>query len=218
MSSVPYYRDRVHAGEVLAHHLEFLRHAPDLIILGLPRGGVVVAACVAKALGAPLDVLIVRKLSLPQEREVAFGAIASGDVRILLPDYIRHLHITPEQVERITHEQRERLHNDEQHYRGNRPPLQLQDHTVIIVDDGIATGSTIRAAANAVLEASVARLCIAAPVAPRDVIHELRQLTGCAICPIEASVFGSVSQWYDDFQPVSEETVRFLLNNASPLL
>jgi putative phosphoribosyl transferase len=210
------FRDRAEAGKLLAHQLTRYAGRTDLVVLGLPRGGVPVAYEVAKSLHAPLDVFIVRKLGVPGYEELAMGAIASGNVRVLNEEVLSAYRIPIGVVDEVTSRQKQELHRRELAYRGKRPPIDVQNKTVILVDDGIATGSTIKAAVRAVRRQGPAAIVIAVPVAPDTSVAELE---------IEAEVrevvtlfvpenFHAVGQWYEDFSQTTDEEVTELLGIA----
>ncbi|WP_313076030.1 phosphoribosyltransferase [Melaminivora sp.] len=206
MNPAPYC-DRSHAGQELARALEPYRHAPGALVLALPRGGVPVAYEVTHALGIPLEVFVVRKLGHPAQPEFALGAIASGGVRVLNPGHQR----VPEQaLQEVERRERAELQRRERLYRGDRPLPDLAGRTVILVDDGIATGATLRAAAQAVRAQSPARLVLAAPVGAADVCRALRDCADEVVCPRTPEPFHAVGAWYEDFPQVSDEEVQAL--------
>ena len=205
------YRDRREAGRVLSRLLAAYRGSPDVLVLALPRGGVPVAFEVARALDAPLDVFIVRKLGMPGHEEYAMGAIASGGIRVMSPDAAR-LGIPPAAIEAIVQREKRELERREQLYRGNRPPLDLKDRIVLLVDDGLATGSTMRAAALAVRRLGPKRIVVAVPVGARDSCDEFHGEVDEAICARSPEPFGGVGAWYDDFGQTSDEEVHRLLD------
>jgi predicted phosphoribosyltransferase len=206
------YRDRVHAGEQLAAALAKYGGRTDVMVLGLPRGGVPVAAEVARALRAPLDVIVVRKLGVPGWEELAMGAIAAGGVRVLNDDVVRGAHIPQAVIESVTAEQLLELQRRERAYRGDAAPLDVRGKTVILVDDGIATGSTIRAAAQALRELSPARIVIAAPVGSPESCAMLAEVADQVVVPQQPEEFRAVGQWYANFDQTSDEEVGRLLN------
>jgi putative phosphoribosyl transferase len=205
------YRDRSHAGQELAKELSGYAGRDDVIVLGLPRGGVPVAFEVARALGASLDVFLVRKLGVPGHRELAMGAIASGDMLVLNEDVVQALGISPELIERVAAEERQVLHEREQAYRGSRPKIDVRGHTVILVDDGLATGASMHAAVQALRSREPARIVIAVPTAPPDVCAAFLPLVDDVICAATPTPFYGVGAWYDDFTQTSDEQVRELL-------
>ncbi|MCL4545504.1 MAG: phosphoribosyltransferase [Chloroflexi bacterium] len=171
------------------------------------------AAHIATFLQAPFDVFLVRKLSPPNDPEVAFGAIASGGVRVLIPGMLRQLHLTPDVVEAITRQQQRLLNEREQRYRGEQAPPTLTGKVVLLADDGVATGATMRAAILAARQEGAETVIAAVPVGPADVIQQLRTIADSVVCPVEASEYTSVSQWYSDFRPVTDDEVVALLRH-----
>jgi len=212
------FANRTEAGQALAARLRKYENRDDVIVLGAPRGGVPVAFEVATALRTPLDVFVLRKLGVPGREEFAFGAIASGGVRIVDRNTVEGLGITGLDIERITKAEREELERRERAYRGGRPPLDVRGLTVILVDDGIATGSTMRAAIRALRQMNPSRIVIAVPVAPRSTCNRLQFEADELICLEMPEPFYGVGQFYDDFSQVSDEEVMNLLDNASQQL
>lgn len=208
------FRDRTEAGQELARHLRQYANRPDVLVLGLPRGGIPVAAIVARALHAPLDVLLVRKLGTPGQEELALGAIASGGSRVLNQVVVQELGIPAHVIEEITRREQAELARRERLYRGNRPGFQAQGRTVILVDDGLATGATMRAAIAALRQQRPARIVVAVPVAPPTVCQALGTVADEVICLLTPQEFLGVGRWYDDFSPVTDEEVRGLLAGA----
>ncbi|MDQ1392257.1 MAG: putative phosphoribosyl transferase [Acidimicrobiaceae bacterium] len=208
------YRDRAHAGELLAARLAHYAGA-DVTVLALPRGGVPVAYPVAQALGAPLDILAVRKLGVPGHEELAMGAVASGGVRVLNNDVVLHLRIDSASIEAVTRAELARL-TDQERFRGNRPAAALEGRTVILVDDGLATGSTMEAAIAACRNAAVAGIVVAVPVGAPQTVAYLAGLADEVICPLTPAVFRAVGLVYGDFSPVHNDEVRALLNRSRP--
>jgi len=207
------FKDREEAGRILANMLtKYADQKP--IVLGLPRGGVPVAFEVAKALKAPLDVYVVRKLGVPGHEELAMGAIASGDVRVLNKPVVEDLRISEEAIETETRKEQEELKRRELLYRGKRPPLDVSNRTVVLVDDGIATGSTIKAAITALKKQKAGRIVVAVPVAPASTIDELKTEVDEVICVSTPEFFYAISLWYDEFPQTSDEEVRELLKKA----
>jgi predicted phosphoribosyltransferase len=207
------FQDRTHAGKLLAGKLERYRDNPDVIVLALPRGGVPVAFEVAKALNAPLDVFIVRKLGVPGHEEYAMGAIASGGVRVMNPD-VAGLQIPDSAVEAVAAREQKELQRRERLYRGDRPPLELAGRIVILVDDGLATGSTMRAAAIAVKQQKPARSVVAVPVAAPDTCEQFRAEVDEVVCAITPEPFRAVGLWYQDFTQTADDEVHALLAAA----
>src|SRR5262245_47461921 len=206
-----YYRDRSEAGHVLASKLARYADQPDVIVLALPRGGVPVAAEVAHALHAPLDVFLVRKLGLPGHEELAMGAIASGGVRVLNDDVICALQVSHDVIESVAEAERQELQRRESLYRGDRPPLDVAGKTVILVDDGLATGASMRAAVAALKQAGPARVVVAVPVGSVDTCAELRNSADEVVCAYMPEPFRAVGLWYEDFSQTTDEEVRELL-------
>lgn len=210
MQPVP-FEDRVDAGRQLAAALKAYC-GPDTLVLGVPRGGVVVAAEVARALGAELDVVIARKIGAPQHPELAIGAVVSGEgERLLDQDAIRYLRVSSEYIEEETARQQAEIRRRIHEYRGDRPLPAMRSRTVILVDDGIATGYTIRAALVALRRLQPARLVVAAPVAPQEVCTRLDSLADDVVCLQTPEPFVAVGAWYRDFTQVETEEVVALL-------
>jgi putative phosphoribosyl transferase len=208
------FRDRAQAGRLLAERLRGYAGRDDVVVLGLPRGGVPVAFEVARTLDAPLDVFLVRKLGVPGHEELAFGAIATGGVRVLNRELIETLGMPPEWIEAIEARERRELERRERAYRGDRPPLDLKGRTVILVDDGLATGSTMVAAVEAVRQESPAQVVVAVPVAAPDVCAALQSVADEVTCVLTPSAFRAVGTWYEDFSQTSDDEVRDLLERA----
>lgn len=207
------FKDRVEAGQILARQLSKYR-AENPLVLGLPRGGVPVAFEVAKALNAPLDVYIVRKLGVPGQEELAMGAIATGDVRVLNENVIGPLHISQKAIEAETEREKEELKRRERLYRSGRTPLNVANRTVLLIDDGIATGSTIKAAIAALKKQKAAKIVVGVPVAPPSTIEELEQEVDEIVCVSTPDFFIAISLWYDEFPQTTDEQVRKLLEKA----
>jgi predicted phosphoribosyltransferase len=207
-----HYRDRTAAGAALADRLAKYAGRPGLTVLGLVRGGVPVAAVVADRLGAPLDVLVVRKIGVPWAPEVAFGAIGPGGVVVLNPDISTRL--TKDEMAAVRQRESGELARREQRYRAGRPPLHVAGHTAIVVDDGLATGATARAAVAVARQLGAARVVLAVPVGSADAVAVLRAAVDELVCPLVPSTFGAVSRFYDDFDQVSDATVVALLDSA----
>jgi predicted phosphoribosyltransferase len=205
------FEDRQEAGRRLAEYLTGYRGRDDVVVLGLPRGGVPVAAEVAALLEAPLDVFVVRKLGVPGREELAMGAIASGGVRVLNENVVQALGIPPTDLEAVTTRERARLEAQERSFRENREALSVEGRTVILVDDGLATGATMRAAVRAVRERGPADIVVAVPTASRDAVDLLADVADHVIAVLTPHDFGGVSAWYRDFSQVSDDTVRSLL-------
>ena len=211
------FPDRSKAGQLLAQKLAGYANNPDVVVLALPRGGVPVGFEVACTLNVPLDIIVVRKLGVPGHEELAMGAIASGDVRVLNYDTIDWLQIPQSIIDRVTEVEREELHRREQTYRGTMPPLDLAGKTVILVDDGIATGSTMQAAVAVARSRNPQRVVVAVPTAPVSTATEMKNLVDDFVSVITADAFVGVGQWYDDFRQVSDEVTRDLYECARQL-
>jgi putative phosphoribosyl transferase len=209
------FPNRAEAGRLLAEKLENYVDRSDVVVLGLPRGGVPVAYEVAQRLGAPLDVFVVRKLGVPGFEELAAGAIASGGVRVLNEDVLRALPNADQLIESVTEKETVELERREQTYRDGRPAPELRDRVVILVDDGLATGATMRAAVAALRQRGVAKIVVAAPVGAPDTCRELEQEADETICAIAPEFFQAVGQYYEDFSQTSDEEVRELLSRAA---
>jgi predicted phosphoribosyltransferase len=209
------YADRVEAGEELARHLRRYAGRAGVIVLGLPRGGMPVAAMVASALGAPLDAFVVRKLGVPGHRELAMGAIASGGARVLNHALIERLGIAPLLVATVIAEEERELARRERRYRHDRAPLRLAGQTVILVDDGLATGSTMLAAVAAVRELSPARVVVAVPVASEEACRQLERFADEVISARMPANMIAVGAWYLDFAPTTDDEVQALLQSAA---
>ena len=205
------FRDRDEAGALLAAKLMAYANKPDVIVLALPRGGVPVGAQVAKKLKVPFDVFVVRKLGLPGHPELAMGAIASGGVRVFNGDVVNALRIPDEVINAVTSEEYQELKRREQSYRDDLPPPEVEGKTVIIVDDGIATGSTMVAAISALRQLNAGRVVVATPTAARSTYDYLRQNADDVVAVIVPDEFYGVGQWYEDFSQTSDEEVHRLL-------
>lgn len=209
------FRDRRQAGQVLSEYVKPAVPEPDALVLALPRGGVPVGFEVAQALHTQLDVFLVRKLGVPGEEELALGAIASGGVRVLNQDLIEYLHLSEETIDEVTAREQSVLQGLELQYREGRPPIPVQGRTVVLVDDGLATGATMVAAARAVRGQDARCVIIAVPVAPRDTCKELGREADRVICAATPYPFTAVGAWYEDFAQVTDEQVRVLLEQAA---
>jgi predicted phosphoribosyltransferase len=208
------FRDRRAAGRALAEKLA--RHAgrPEVLVLALPRGGVPVAYEVATALGAPLDVFLVRKLGAPGREELAMGAIASGGVRVLNTDVVNHLGIPAEEIDLATAREQQELERRERAYRDDRPPPAVRDRIVILVDDGLATGSTMRAAVAALRQQGPGRVVVAVPVGAPETCQEFQAEADEVVCARAPEPFYAVGIWYEDFSQTTDEEVFALLAHA----
>ena len=209
------FQNRREAGQALAQELSDYADRDDVVILGLPRGGVPVAYEVAEALGAPLDVFVVRKLGVPRNPELAMGAIASGDVRVTNDDVLRMSGVSDEQIERVVEEERQKLKDREEIYRGARPRVDLKGKTVLLIDDGLATGATMRAAVRALHEHNPETIIVAVPTAPPETCSEFEDLVSDIICLETPRSFMGVGGAYRDFSQTTNEQVRELLEKAN---
>ena len=209
------FRDRKDAGQKLAAQLVQFRNNPNVVVLGLPRGGVPVAAEAARALAAPLDVFVVRKLGVPQHEELAFGAIASGGVRVLDAAIVEELAIPDTALDAVIEREIKELDRRELVYRRAMPALDVKDRIVILVDDGIATGSSMRAGLEALRKLGPAKIVVAVPVASPHAIRELSKLAGEIVCLSAPEDFTAVGQWYADFQSTTDEEVTAALESAA---
>lgn len=210
-SQKPRYSDRRSAGQELADALQQFAGRDDVVVLGLPRGGVPVAHEVAKSLGAPLDVFVVRKIGMPGHEEFAIGAIASGGTRILDENLIHRYQLPELAIEAICRRERAELERRERLYREGRALINVAGRLVILVDDGLATGSTMRAASQAVRGLRPARIVVAAPVGAPETCRALARVAESVICPFMPEPFAAVGLWYGDFSPTTDEEVRALL-------
>jgi predicted phosphoribosyltransferase len=209
------FRDRAHAGQLLAAELEEYSGRDDVAVLALPRGGVPVALEVARGLGAPLDVFPVRKLGVPGHEELAVGAIGPGGVRVTNPIVVAEARIGPDEIEAIAEVEARELERQERLYRGGRQPLELAGRTAILVDDGLATGASMRAAALAASAGLPREVIVAVPVAAESTARELSREVDRVVCVLTPPRFLAVGAWYEDFAPVSDDEVRRLLDAAS---
>jgi len=207
--------DRADAGQILAGQLSAYANCKDVIVLALPRGGVPVAFEVARELNAPLDVFVVRKLGAPGQEELAMGAIASGDVVVINDDVVKALKIPNELIAAAVEHERQELARREAIYRGNRAPLDVEDKTVILIDDGLATGSTMRAAVAALRNKSPARIVVAVPIGAASTCAELRSIADDCVCAIAPEHFRAVGLWYDDFAQTDDAEVCDILNRST---
>ena len=209
------FRDRTEAGRILAQELSHYEGRDDVIVLALPRGGVPVGYEVAKALGAPLDVFVARKLGLPDHPELAMGAIASGGAAVLDEALVQRLGISEDAIRQVVAREAHELQRREAAYRDGRPPPDLSGKTVILVDDGLATGATMRAAALAVKAHQPERVIVAVPVAAAQTCDEFREDVDEIICAVTPEPFYAVGMWYENFDQTTDEEVRELLARAA---
>jgi predicted phosphoribosyltransferase len=208
------FRDRTHAGQLLAERLRRYADRQDVVVLGLPRGGVPVAAEVAWRLRVPLDVFVVRKLGVPGHEELAMGAIATGGVRVLNDGVIALAGVSGRDIDATTARERVELERRERAYRNDRAPPDLRGRTVILVDDGLATGATMRAAVGAVRRQNAAAVVVAVPTASADTCDALRTEADEVLCLTTPEPFGAVGLWYEDFSATTDDEVRELLARA----
>ena len=209
------FRDRIEAGQLLGPAVaQRVHERENVIVLALPRGGVPVGFEVARALGAPLDVFIVRKLGVPGHEELAMGAIASGGVRVLNEDVLRHIPVSPQRIEAVATREQVELIRREASYRGSKPPLDVRGKTVVVVDDGLATGSTMRAAVHALRAMDAGAIIVAVPVAARETCEEFRAEADDVVCLRTPEPFQAVGLWYEDFTQTTDEEVHELLAGA----
>ncbi|HEX8844736.1 MAG TPA: phosphoribosyltransferase [Pyrinomonadaceae bacterium] len=209
------YRDRTEAGRHLASQLGDYANRSDVLVLALPRGGVPVAFEVARALRAPLDIFLVRKLGVPGHEELAMGAIATGGTRVLNEDVVRYLNIPGEVIDAVAADEERELERRERLYRGERPAPDVRGKTVILVDDGLATGSTMRAAASALRQQAPARIVVGVPVSAPATCDEFREEVDEIVCAATPEPFQAVGLWYKDFSQTTDEEVRELLARAA---
>ncbi|MGD0273374.1 MAG: phosphoribosyltransferase [Gaiellaceae bacterium] len=211
------FRDRAHAGRCLGSLLSGYAGRDEVVVLALPRGGVPVGLEIARTLGAPLEVFVVRKLGVPGHEELAFGALASGGVRVLNEDVVRRLGLTPNLIDAISERERGELERRERLYRGERPPIALSGKSVIIVDDGLATGASMRAAIAGVRAQAPARIVVAVPTAAGETCSLLRAEVDELVSPLTPENFQAVSLWYDYFEQLTDAEVRELLERAEEI-
>ncbi len=206
------YPNRQAAGKILAHALQAYANRPNVIVLALPRGGVPVAFEVAKSLNVPLDIFIVRKLGVPGHEELAMGALAMGGTIVFNDDVIKSLSISKQAIDHVIQEETKELQRRELNYRGQKPFPTLREKTIILIDDGIATGATLRAAIKALYQQKPASIVVAVPVAERTTSKKIASLVNKLVCPLITDDFYAVGQYYDDFSQTTDEEVRVLLN------
>lgn len=208
------FLNRRDAGKQLSQKLMKYAGRADAVVLALPRGGVPVAYEVARALKAPMDVLIVRKLGVPGQEELAFGAIASGEIRIINENLVRQLKLDPEVIDVIMQRERSELQRREGQYRGNRAAVDVRDRIVILIDDGLATGATMLAAVSAMRSQQPARIVLAVPTASQQAIRIFRSRVEEAVYVIAPEPFEGVGKWYEDFSQTTDEEVQKLLSET----
>src|SRR5215467_6788144 len=208
------FKNRTEAGQFLAERLSAYANRPDTLVLGLPRGGVPVAYEVATALNAPMDVFVVRKLGVPGHEELAMGAISTGGARTLNQDVIEYLRIPDEVIDEAAEREEQELERRERLYRDNRPARSPRDRVAILVDDGLATGSSMRAAALAVRQQQPASIVVAVPVSSSQTCEDLRSQADEVVCLYTPEPFYAVGLWYEDFSQTTDEEVRDLLARA----
>jgi putative phosphoribosyl transferase len=209
------FHDRREAGRLLAELLSQYEGRDDVVVLALPRGGVPVASEVARALRVPLDVFVVRKLGVPGHEELAFGAVASGGVRVLNNDLVATLGLGEQAIEQIAEREFREVERRERAYRGERPPPELRGKVVILVDDGLATGASMRAAALAAREREPERVVVAVPVAAEHTCDQVRNEVDEVVCAFTPEPFYAVGLWYENFEQTSDEEVRQLLQEPA---
>ena len=207
------FRDRTEAGQILASKLTKYVNQVDTVILALPRGAV--AYEIGKELGLPIDIFVVRKLGVPGHEELAMGAIASGGVRHINRDVVDQLRIESETIDVASRREQKEIERRERLYRGQRPPVDVRNKTVILVDDGLATGSTMRAAIAALRQLGPARLIVAVPVAVVETYREIGAEVDEIVCPETPEVFFAISEWYERFEQTTDDEVRDLLSKAA---
>jgi putative phosphoribosyl transferase len=208
------FKNRHDAGRVLANSLRHYGGREDLIVLALPRGGVPVGYEIATTLQAPLDVFVVRKLGVPGHEELAMGAIATGDVLVVNDDVVRSLRIPDSAIQQVARQEAAELKRREELYRGTAAAPDLRDRTVIVVDDGLATGSTMRAAVAALRAQSPARIVVAVPTGARETCEAFAREADEIVCPLQPENFHAVGMWYEDFTQTTDDEVRELLQRG----
>jgi putative phosphoribosyl transferase len=213
-----FFKDRVDAGKKLAAALGAYNHRKDVLVLALPRGGVPVAFEVAKAINAPLDVFMVRKLGVPGHEEVAMGAIASGGIMVRNEDVIRYGNISNEAIEAVVQKESCELERRISEYRGNRPLPEIANRCIILVDDGLATGATMRAAVKAVREMAPAQVIVAVPVGAPETCADFKEEVDDVVCVEMPQSFRAIGSWYDNFSQSTDQEVREYLSQAAKLL
>jgi predicted phosphoribosyltransferase len=208
------FENRTQAGRLLGQALTGYAKRPDVIVLALPRGGVPVGFEVARMIGAQLDIMLVRKLGTPGQEELAMGAIASGGVSVLNSDLVAALHVSQEAIEAVAGRERQELERRERAYRGDHPPPAVENRCVILVDDGLATGASMRAAVGALKQRKPASIVVAIPVAPPDTVERLQEEADEVVCLATPEPFWAVGRWYRDFPQTSDDEVKSLLARA----
>jgi putative phosphoribosyl transferase len=208
------FRDRVEAGQLLAKQLEQYRDKPDTIVLALPRGGVPVGYQIAQGLHLPLDIFLVRKLGVPWQEELAFGAIALGGIKVFNEDVLGFMNLDQAGIDEVIAEQQTILEDRSKKYRGNKPFPDLKNKTVILVDDGIATGATMRAAILAIRELGCCEIILAVPVAPPEIFQQFNSLVDQIVCLETPSPFFAIGGWYQDFSQTTDDEVIDLLKKS----
>lgn len=209
------FKDRTEAGRMLAGSLAFLKGTKDLIVLAIPRGGVPVAEEVATALGAPLDLVVTRKIGAPSQPELAVGAVTQDGEVVVDDELVRALGVSADYLKRESARQVDEIASRMRKYRGGRPYPSLKGKTVVIVDDGIATGSTIKAAIQSVRGRNAARIIVAAPVGPPERVAELRRIVDRVVCLSTPDYFEAIGEFYEEFEQVDDETVTRILGEPS---
>jgi predicted phosphoribosyltransferase len=212
-----YFRNRTEAGQTLAGHLQHYKNTPNVLVLALPRGGVPVAYEVARELNAALDVFTVRKLGVPGHQELAMGAIATGGVRILHDGVIQELGIPQRTIDIVSDQEQQELERRERIYRGERSAPVIENRTIIVVDDGLATGSSMRAAVRALRQKDPARLVVAVPTAPAEACQQLRESADEVVCVITPDPFYAVGGSYVDFGQITDDEVKEVIERAGKL-
>ena len=212
-----YFRNRTDAGQTLAGHLQHYKSTPDVLVLALPRGGVPVAYEVARELNAPLDVFTVRKLGVPGHQELAMGAIATGGIRILHDGVIQELGIPQRTIDIVSDQEQQELERRERIYRGERSAPVIENRTIIVVDDGLATGSSMRAAVRALRRRNPARLVVAVPTAPAEACQQLRESADEVVCVVTPDPFYAVGGSYVDFGQITDDEVKEVIERAGKL-
>ena len=211
----PRFHDRTDAGRAVAAELTAYAGRSDLLVLALPRGGVPVAYEVARALGAPLDVFLVRKLGLPGHEEFAMGAIASGGIRLINEEVVREFGVTDAEIAAVSAAEERELERRQRQYRRDRPDLEIEGRTVMLVDDGLATGATMHAAVLALRQERPARIIVAVPVAAAETCDAFREIADDIVCAETPAPFYAVGLWYEDFSQTTDEEVQDLLNRST---